>query len=133
MSDNKNQKDENIKNKVSQVDESSEIGDDFFQAVAVETSAGHVLGAAVVAALDQEHLQSGSRQDNGGGASGKAAAYDYGVQFFLAHGYPPSLLIDAVSGYTKNLLMLKVFSCPKPGSRRRASGSGTPRRAARSA
>lgn len=31
MSDNKNQKDENIKNKVSQVDESSEIGDDFLQ------------------------------------------------------------------------------------------------------
>ena len=31
MSDNKNQKDENIKNKVSQVDESSEIEDDFLQ------------------------------------------------------------------------------------------------------
>ena len=31
MSDNKNQKDENIKNKVSQVDESSEVEDDFLQ------------------------------------------------------------------------------------------------------
>jgi molecular chaperone GrpE (heat shock protein) len=31
MSDNKNQKDENIKNKVSQVDESSEIENDFLQ------------------------------------------------------------------------------------------------------
>jgi molecular chaperone GrpE (heat shock protein) len=31
MSDNKNQKDENIKNKVSQVDESSKIEDDFLQ------------------------------------------------------------------------------------------------------
>jgi molecular chaperone GrpE (heat shock protein) len=31
MSDNKNQRDENIKNKVSQVDESSEIEDDFLQ------------------------------------------------------------------------------------------------------
>ena len=62
-------------------------GDDFLHAVPIETSAGHVLGAAEIAAVCQQNFQPGISKNIRRRCAGQSSSYDYGVKFFFAHSF----------------------------------------------
>ncbi len=67
-----------------------EARDDALQGVGVQTTAGDVFRAGVVAALDHQDVGAGARQHQGGDAAGQTCADDNGVKCIFRHGVSSS-------------------------------------------
>ena len=64
-----------------------EAGENLLQAVRIEAAAGHVLGAAEIAAVCQKDFHSGIGKNICGCSACQSSSYDYGVKFFFAHSF----------------------------------------------
>lgn len=87
-----------------------EIRNNLFKTVPIETSACHILCAAIISTFNNDNRESCICENNRCRASGKSATHDdnVGVKFSLAHLYPPYCIKPKV-----NIYFFYFYFCPQ--------------------